>query len=168
MIEEIRKLVTGGTPTVDDVLSEVRQIQFQLNITRDYKFYILLCGLFSPKYSIVKNWSKFEKAFEKLVKEDGEKGSVHLFQAIVLFFIKKYPEQKKLAGTFCKVLYDRKVYNDEWLCSWHAGDIKLDKNTKLYDRKAEKAFKAEINDFIEWLQYGEEDDGGYAEEEEPE
>ena len=86
----------------------------------------------------------------------------------MLFFIKKYPELKKLAGTFCKVLYDRKVYTDEWLCAWHAGEVKLDKNTKLYDRKAEKAFKAEIGDFIEWLQYGEEDDGNDAEEEDPE
>ena len=59
----------------------------------------------------------------------------------MLFFIKKYPELKKLAGTFCKVLYDRKVYTEEWFCSWHAGEAKLDKNTKLYDRKAEKAFK---------------------------
>ena len=98
------------------------------------------------------------------MKEDGEKGTVHLFQAIILYFIKKYPEQKKLAGTFCKVLYDRKVFSDEFLNSWHDGSIKLDKNTKLYDRKADKAFKAEVAPFIEWLQYGEEDDG---EEEEP-
>ena len=147
----MKKLVTGESASIDDILSEVRQIQFQLNITKDYKFYILLCGIFHPKHNIVKNWSTYEKAFEKLVKEDGEKGSVHLFQAIVLFFIKKYPEQKKYAGTFCKVLYDRKVYTDDWLCAWHGGETKLDKSTILYDRKAEKAFKAEIASFIEWL-----------------
>lgn len=100
------------------------------------------------------------------MKED-EKGSEHLFQAIILFFIKKYPEQKKLAGTFCKVLYDRKVFTDEFLNDWHAGNIKLDKKNKLYDRKADKAFKEEVASFIEWLQYGEEDDGE-EETEEPE
>ena len=102
------------------------------------------------------------------MKEDGEKGTVHLFQAIILYFTKKYPEQKKLAGTFCKVLYDRKVFSDEFLNSWHEGNIKLDKNTKLYDRKADKAFKAEVAPFIEWLQYGEEDDGEEEENEEAE
>ena len=167
VIEDISKLLADGTPSADDILSEARQIQFQLNITADYKFYIVLCGLFNPKHNIVKHWSKYEKVFDKLVKED-EKGSIHLFQAIILFFIKKYPEQKKLAGTFCKVLYDRKVFTDEFLNSWHSGEIKLDKNTKLYDRKADKAFKAEVAPFIEWLQYGEEDDGEEEEKEEAE
>ena len=57
----------------------------------------------------------------------------------------------------CKHLYDTSVYTDEFFTNWHGGE-KLDKNCILYDRKAEKAFKALINDFIEWLQYGEEED----------
>ena len=48
VIEDISKLLADGTPSADDILSEARQIQFQLNITRDYKFYIVLCGLFNP------------------------------------------------------------------------------------------------------------------------
>ena len=48
VIEDISKLLADGSPSADDILSEARQIQFQLNITRDYKFYIVLCGLFNP------------------------------------------------------------------------------------------------------------------------
>ena len=106
----------------------------------------------------MKHWATYEKAFLKLVQKDGELGPKRLFQAIVLFFINKYPEQKKFASRFCKLLYDTSVYTDEFFINWHSGELKLDKNCVLNDRKAEKQFKALIEDFIEWLQYGEEED----------
>ena len=151
-------MVTERGAAIDDLLTEVRHMQLILNITPDYKYYILICGIFNPKRNIVKHWPTYEKAFLKLVQKDGELGPKRLFQSIVLFFINKYPEQKKYASRFCKLLYDTSVYTDEFFTSWHSNELKLDKNCQLYDRKAEKQFKGLIDDFIEWLQYGEEED----------
>ena len=150
-------MVAERGAVVDDLLTEVRQQQLILNITPDYKYYILICGIFNPKRNIVKHWSKYEKAFLKLVQNDGDLGPKRLFQAIILFFINKYPESQKFASALCKHLYDTSVYTDEFFTNWHGGE-KLDKNCILYDRKAEKQFKELINDFIEWLSYGEEED----------
>ena len=116
-------------------------MQLILNITPDYKYYILICGIFNTKRNIVKHWPAYEKAFLKLVQADGKVGPKRLFQAIILFFINKYPEHKKFASKFCKLLYDTSVYTDEFFTSWHAGEIKLDKNI-LRDIKAAKQFKA--------------------------
>jgi len=157
-IEDINKFVANRGAAINELLTEVRQTQLILNITPDYKYYILICGCFNPKRNIVKHWPKYEKAFLKLVQNDGELGPKRLFQAIVLFFINKYPEQKKFASSFCKLLYDTSVYTDEFFTSWHSSELRLDKNCILYDRKAEKQFRGLIDDFVEWLQYGEEED----------
>ena len=90
----------------------------------------------------MKHWSAYEKAFLKLVEKDGEVGPKRLFQAIVQFFINKYPESQKFASALCKHLYDTSVYTDEFFTNWHAGELKLDKNSILNDKKAEMQFKA--------------------------
>lgn len=71
-------MVTDATPSVDDLLKEVRHAQLILNITPEYKYYILICGLFNPKRNIVKHWPTYEKAFLKLVQKDGEQGPKRL------------------------------------------------------------------------------------------
>ena len=81
-------------------------MQLGLNITPDYKFYILFCGVFAPPRNAVKNWQKYEDMFLELVKKDGINGGVHLFQAIILYFVRKFPDQQKYLGSFCKLLYD--------------------------------------------------------------
>ena len=78
-IEDIDKIVEARGPAIDDLLTEVRQIQLVLNITPDYKYHILLCGIFNPKRSIIKNWAAYEKAFLNLVGKDGENGPKRLF-----------------------------------------------------------------------------------------
>lgn len=50
------------------------------------------------------------------------------------------------------------MYTDEFFTNWHGNELRLDKNCVLHDKKAEKQFKALIDDFVEWLQYGEEED----------
>lgn len=66
---------------------------------------------------------------------------------------------------FFKLLYDQSLYPDSFYVGWYQGTKKLDKNTILHDRKAEKEIKPLLADFIDWLQedYGEEAD--YGEEE---
>ena len=45
------------------------------------------------------------------------------------------------APTFMKKLYDEEILGEEFLLSWFNRKRKLDKNSILYDRKAEKIFK---------------------------
>lgn len=40
-----------------------------------------------------------------------------------------------------KTLYDREIFTEEYIIKWYYRKKKLDKNSKLYDRKSEKAFR---------------------------
>ena len=77
-------------------------------------------------------------------------------QSIILYFIIKYPEQKKFAPSLLKTMYDEEVLDQDFfmdfLIKWHKKKKKLDKESVLYDRKAEKAFRELIKEFIEWLE----------------
>ena len=84
----------------------MRQIQLILNITPEYKYYILFCGIFQNKRNVVKSWPAYEPAFMKLVKSDGEIGIKRLLQTIVLYFIKREPGQQKYLNAFMKLMYD--------------------------------------------------------------
>lgn len=55
-IEELNKFVSEGSPSCDAILQEVRQTQLIQNITAEYKYYILMCGLFQGKRNCVKAW----------------------------------------------------------------------------------------------------------------
>jgi len=152
-------MLNNGDPSVAELLEEVRNMQIALNVTPDYKFYVLFMGIFNDERNIVKHWPKYEMVFLKLVKEAGEKGIKRLWQTIVLFFISKYPDQQKYLDTFLKLLYDQSVFSDEFIINWHGKKEKLDKGCCLYDRKAEKQMRALSESFVEWLQsgdYGEE------------
>ena len=58
--------------STEDILREARQQQFQLNVTREYKFYICLCSIFGLHRNIVKQWDTFEGVFTELMAQDGE------------------------------------------------------------------------------------------------
>jgi hypothetical protein len=81
----------------------------------------------------------------ELIRQDGKVGIKHCLQAIILFFIRRYPEQIKFAPIFMKlVLCDQVFVKDEFVIKWRGRKAKLDKSCVLYDRKAEKAFRAAI------------------------
>lgn len=116
---------------------------------------MLVCGVFGPEpaRNPVKCWKEHEKAFIDLVRQDGTRGAKHLLQAIVYFFVRRHPaELLKFAATFMKLLYDQEVFDEEFIIAWHNRKIKLDKACALYDRKAEKEFKKQLDQFVEWLQ----------------
>lgn len=119
--------------------------QVSKNFTNDFKYYILLYGVFNNERNIIKNWLKYEDYFLDLLKTDGSIGIKHLMQSIVLYFIRRYPQQGVYAGTFCKVLYDNEVFDEKFFINWFNRKIKLDKKSAMYDRKAEKAFKEHIS-----------------------
>jgi hypothetical protein len=86
------------------------------------------------------------------VKQDREIGKKRLLQAIILYFIRIYPEKEFQAPTFMKFLYDdQEIFAKDFLIKWFDKDMKLDKACVLYDRKADKAFRACISQFIHWL-----------------
>ena len=98
--------------TCEELLTYVRHLQLILNVTIEYKYYLLFCGLFQGKRNVVKNWPKYEAAFMKLVQADGELGIKRLIQTIALYFVKRDPSQQKYLGTFMKMLYDQSVFSD--------------------------------------------------------
>jgi hypothetical protein len=50
-----------------------------------------------------------------------------------------------------KKLVDEEVVGEKFLIDWFDKEVRLDKNSLLYDKKAEKQFREMIEQFIEWL-----------------
>ncbi len=126
-----------------------------MGFSGEFRYWVLICGLFGPEpnRNIVKYWTDHEKAFIDLVKQDGSLGGKHLLQAIILFFVRRHPDEMlKFAATFMKKLYDQEVFDEEFIIKWFNRKVKLDKACALKDRKAEKLFKAQIESFVNWLQ----------------
>lgn len=144
----------------------------------DYLPYIALCGLFPPKRNIIRNWAIHEKLFIDLVKLEGKVGIDHIMQALVLYFIRVHHDDLgKFASTFMKKLVDENVMTEKFLLEWFDKTVRLDKDSNLYDKKAEKKFRDLIEKFIEWLRTAssssesdssESDDGNAPSEEEEE
>jgi len=135
------------------LLEELRKVRASMGLPSEFRYWILICGLFTcePSRNIVKYWKVHEKTFLQLVQEDGKIGIKQLLQAIVLFFVRRHPDGAKYIGTFMKLLYDQAVFDEEFIIKWFNKKAKLDKTCALYDRKAEKAFRGQIGDFVTWL-----------------
>ena len=137
--------------TPEQILEELKRLQISMNFSGEYRYYILICGLFNNDRSIVKNWSSYEKTFLSLIEADGKIGIKQLLQAIIIFFMVKYPDQQKYAATFMTLLYEEEIFSDDFLIKWYNRKLKLDRNCALNDRKSEKKFKELLEKFIEWL-----------------
>jgi hypothetical protein len=55
------------------------------------------------------------------------------------------------AQTFLKKMVDEDVLNEKNLMQWYDKETRLDKDSVLYDKKAEKKFRELVEKFIEWL-----------------
>ena len=114
--EELKIIVDeqaeAGNIDVQKILSEVRQLQLQLNVTPEYKMYMAMCAIFGPHRNIVKHWDSFEALFSTLVEQDGEGGQKHLLQTLVQFFVNRYPDQQKFAAALCTKLYNNSIIED--------------------------------------------------------
>lgn len=81
----------------DQLLATATSLQVNLNgpatafYGPDVKYFILFCGIFSPKRSPVKYWDKYEQVFVKLLARN-DCQNVVFWQAIVLFFMRFYPQ----------------------------------------------------------------------------
>jgi hypothetical protein len=115
-------------------------------IGHDFLFYIALVGLFPPTRNILKNWSTNQEVFINLVKDEGLKGRDHFMQSVCLYFIKKFnSEMSKYGPTFMKKLVDENIMSDKFLIQWYDKEVKLDKDSGLYDKKSERKFR-ELNE----------------------
>ena len=92
--------------THDKIFETLKIMIVSLKLTNEFRYYILMCGIFTPERNIVKFWPQYEKIFINLVSADGKIGIKHLLQAIVLYFVRKYPDLIKYAATFMKLMYD--------------------------------------------------------------
>jgi len=81
------------------------------------KFFILFCGIFSPKRSPLKHWEKYEPVFVKLLAKNCRQ-NVAFWQAIVLFFMRFYPQIAEQASTFCKILWERDILTSDFFKNW--------------------------------------------------
>jgi hypothetical protein len=143
----------GQAQANEKILAELRLVGASSGFSAEYRYWVLTCGLFSPERNIVKHWKEHEKAFLELIRQDGKIGIKHCLQAIILFFVRKNPEQLRFAPTFMKlVVCDQQFFQEEFIIKWHGRKAKLDKSCALYDRKAEKAFRGAIEQFVTWLQ----------------
>lgn len=50
-----------------------------MNVTADYKYYILMCGIFNTSRSPVKHWATYAPVFTKLMTEHKEFGLKRVF-----------------------------------------------------------------------------------------
>jgi hypothetical protein len=101
---------------------------------------------------MIKNWDTNEEVFLKLVKKEGKVGKEHFLQALIIYFIRKFNDESgKYAPTFMKKLVDENVVAEKFLIDWYDKNTRLDKESGLYDKKAEKKFRELIEKFIEWL-----------------
>jgi hypothetical protein len=85
VVEAIAKIQDLSTTEVSnaDLVEEVKKLAVTLSLANEYRYYILICGLFSKDRNIVKFWTKHEQAFLDLVAMDGKLGVRHLFQSII-------------------------------------------------------------------------------------
>ena len=81
------------------------------NLTPEHKYYIGICGLFNDyDRDILELWAKYKPVFEQASAKD-KQGQAHIWQAIILFFMKKYPSEKGKANDFCKMLYEQEFFD---------------------------------------------------------
>lgn len=129
----------------------MRQAQLIMNVTPDYKYFLLFCGLFQGKRNAAKSWPEFEECFLSLVQADGENGPKRLLQTIAWFYVKRCPDQQKYINALFRTLYDQNFLEQEMLVGWYQGKVRSDKGCVMYDKKVEKQFKSLLKDFIDWL-----------------
>jgi len=148
-IHQISLLAQIKSTTPDYLLSKARTLQYNLQVMADYKFHLLMCGIFGPKYSPITHWETHESTFLKLMASHPDKGEIHFFQSVLMLF-KKHPTMIEQAATLLYKLHEREVISEELLLGWYHKKVKLDKTSILYSgSKHENVMRVAIADFIE-------------------
>ena len=152
MIGDLQKLKKDDLKDNEIVSAILEEGKNKYGLSFDFLHFAALAGLFPPKRNILKYWSSNEEVFLSFVKKEGKIGIEHFMQALVLYFIRKYKgELDKYAQTFMKKLVDDNILSEKFVIDWFDKVIRLDKDSKIYDKKAEKKFRDLVEKFVEWL-----------------
>lgn len=57
----------------------------------------------------------------------------------------------KFAETFLKKMVEENIMSEKFLIDWNEKNIRLDKDSVLYDKKAERKFRELVENFIQWI-----------------
>jgi hypothetical protein len=96
-VDSIIVAANDDADITDQLLATAATLQMNLNgpatafFGPDVKYFILFCGIFNPKRSPVEHWVKYEQVFVKLLAKNCWQNVV-FWQAIVLFFMRFYPQ----------------------------------------------------------------------------
>lgn len=152
MISHISSLSDEDKLDTETILQHLTQGKVEFNLPTDFLHFVALSALFPPSRNILKNWQLSEPVFLSLVKKEGKIGIDHFMQSVVLYFVRRHRDDlSKFAPTFMKKLVDEDILTEKFLLEWFDKTTRLDKESLLYDKKAEKHFRDMIEQFIEWL-----------------
>lgn len=152
MYKQLRELKNDELLDNESIEQTLIESADQYGIPVDFLHYIALVGIFPPSRNILKNWQQNEPLFLNLVKREGKTGRDHFLQSLIIFFVRNFKEElTKYAPTFMKKLVDENIMSEKFLLEWYDKEIRLDKDSLLYDKKAEKQFREMIEQFVEWL-----------------
>ena len=78
--EAISKIdaVVKENASVEEIMEQLKRLQISMTFSNDYKYYLLMCGIFNQERNPVKFWPQYEKCFLNLVEQDGKQGIRHL------------------------------------------------------------------------------------------
>ena len=76
----------------ESLLEELRRQTISLGLTPEYKYYMMMCGLFNIGREPTKHFKKHETIFKQFVEKDGDLGQKQFFQALVLFYVRRFPD----------------------------------------------------------------------------
>ena len=145
-MDDVYQLVIKRAPSCKRIGNQLKQAQLMENLTHEHRYYMAMCGLFNDKdRDVLELWSEFEDVFKTLMEKD-KLGQQHLMQAFILFFVVKYPSQKKKAVELCKKT--KSLFPDTWFKQFGESKLKLDKNCVLKNIKAEHEFRNVISEFL--------------------
>jgi hypothetical protein len=105
--------------TCEEILKKARHIQVGINITADYKYVIVMCGIFNPKRTLINHFTKYQVAFKSLIKADASgMGANRVMQALIYMHFHKYPEMKSQFPTGVYKMYENSFMDGESLVAW--------------------------------------------------
>lgn len=160
MVKDKREADAKDKEINNAVIDQLDKYADKYGVSVDFMHYITLCSLFPPKFNIVKHWTKHEEIFIDLVKREGKIGIDHFMQSIMVYFIRVYnKELGKYIETFLHKLVQQNVLTDKFLLDWAEKNTKLDKDSGLYDKKADRKFRESCEKFIEYLKNQDSSDG---------
>lgn len=149
---------------LDELKDEIHNQCISARATQDLKYFIVFNGLFSA--NVLNEFARFKDLLRSMVAADKKDGAKFFIMTMVRFFVEKHPKLAVAIPTFLHHVYEAEILDEAVLLKWDSKKFKTDKNSSLYNKKNEKAFKKSAEKFFTWLKEAEEDESEEDEDEE--